>query len=348
MNWKQETLRMFGLMAMMLATFSFTYAQPGEEQAAEEVEEAMEEVEEAMEEVEVAMEELEEVLEEVSEEMESAGEEVVVVMDTTEIAWRDKKFVIISEDGVKRVEIVELDDEDGDDDDFDWEEEFNPEYEVKEHVGGGGRGYSNVDLLAFDLGFLNYYSANGFFTDAITASPDLEVRDFRVGSHVALHLFPTTVSLIGRGAVNLQSAITIDWSNHYFKGNNIMVETDDGFEWQDTGINYEKNKLTVRYAQIPLLLNINSAPRSDNGVSISAGGYVGLLWNARTKQVSSQEGTVKIDGDFGLTRVRYGLMGRIDFKWFDFYVMYNLTPMFEDSNPTDAQTVVAGINIIDF
>ncbi len=333
MNFKQETLRMFGLMAMMMASISLSYAQPGEEESASEVGEAIEEA-------------IEEALEEALEEGTSTK------MDTTEIAWKDKKFVIISEDGVKRVEIVELGEDEGDDDDgndWDWDEEdFNPEYQTKEHVNHGSSGYSDVKLAGLDLGLLNFYSPDGFGTDAITASPDLEVRDFRFGSHVALHLFPTTVSLIGRGAVNLQTAITIDWSNYYFKGNNIMVETEEGFEWQDTGVNYDKNKLTVRYAQIPLMLNVNSDPRGDDGVRISAGGYVGLLWNARTKLVSETNGTEKIDGDFGLTRVRYGLMGRIDFKWFDFYVMYNLTPMFEDSTPTDAQTVVAGVNIIHF
>lgn len=331
MNFKQETLRMFGLMAMIMASVSLSYAQPGEEPVVEEVEE------------------IEEVMEDVTE---VVVESTTAKMDTTEIAWKDKKFVIISEDGVKRVEIVELgDDEDGDDEkeNWDWDEEdFNPEYETKEHVNHGSSGYSDVKLAGLDIGLLNFYSPDGFGADAITGSPDLEVNDFRIGSHVALHLFPTTVSLIGRGAVNLETALTIDWSNYYFKGNNVMVENAEGFEWEDTGVSYDKNKLTVRYAQIPLLLNVNSDPRGDDGVRISAGGYVGLLWNARTKLVSETNGTEKIDGDFGLTRVRYGLMGRIDFKWFDFYVMYNLTPMFEDSSPTDAQTVVAGVNIIHF
>lgn len=269
------------------------------------------------------------------------------VSDTTEIAWRDKKFVIISENGVKRVEIIEhagkAEGSDNDDDD-----EFDPEYDSKEEVDGKKKGYSKVDGLALDLGLINFYGPSGFGADAIATAPDLAVRDFRFASHVALHLFPTTVSLIGRGAVNLKSAITIDWSSYYFTGNATMVETDNGFEFQDTGVEFDKNKLTTRYAQIPLLLNFNTDPRGDDGVSISVGGFAGLLWNARTKQVSDANGTVKQDGDFGLNQFRYGLMGRIDFKWFDFYVMYNLSPMFEDSTPTDAQTVMAGVNIINF
>lgn len=280
---------------------------------------------------------------------------VVVKSDTTEIAWRDRKFVIISEDGVKRVEIIEVPNGESDDDeeeDGGWGEDdgddFDPEYDSKEDVAHKSRGYSDVGLLGFDLGLMNYYSAAGFGADAITGSPDLEVRDFRVGSHVALHLFPTTVSLIGRGAVNLKTAVTIDWSNHYFKGDNVIVESGESYTFEDRNIDFEKNKLTVRYAQIPLLLNFNTTPRSDDGVSISVGGYAGILWNARSKQESVEEGVVKVDGDFGLSPFRYGLMGRIDFKWFDFYVMYNLTPMFEEGAATDAQTVMAGVNIVNF
>ncbi len=334
MNWKQQILRTLGLMAIMFAPAALVYAQPGGDPDS-------------------TKNDVEEIVEEAEEEMDSASEEVVVKMDTTEIAWRDKKFVIISEDGVKRVEIIDIpkdEQKNNDDDDNDWnwdDEGFDPEYETKTRTSNNS-GYSNVGLVALDLGFINFYSPEGIGADAITASPDLEVRDFRFGSHVALHLFPTTVSLIGRGAVNLQSAITIDWSNYYFKGNNVMVETESGFEWQDTGREYDKNKLTVRYAQIPLMLNINSDPRGDDGVSISAGGYIGLLWNTHTKQVTGGGEKFKTNGDFGLTRFRYGLMGRIDFKWFDFYVMYNLTPMFKDENPTNAQTVVAGVNIINF
>ncbi len=277
---------------------------------------------------------------------------VVVKSDTTEIAWRDRKFVIISEDGIKRVEIIEVPGSEGGDDDDDWGmddgDEFDPEYDAKEDVAHKSRGYSKVDPIGFDLGLMNYYSAAGFGTNAIAGSPDLEVRDFRVGSHVALHLFPTTVSIIGRGAVNLKTAVTIDWSNHYFTGDNVIVENGESFAFEDRNIDFEKNKLTVRYAQIPLLLNFNTAPRTDDGVSISLGGYAGILWNARTKQESVEQGTVKVDGDFGLNTFRYGLMGRIDFKWFDFYVMYNLTPMFEDGAATDAQTVMAGVNIVNF
>ena len=278
---------------------------------------------------------------------------VVVKSDTTEIAWRDRKFVIITEEGVKRVEIMEVpigksDDNDDDEDDWGDNDDFDPEYDSKEDVAHKSRGYSDVGLLGFDLGLMNYYSSAGFGTDAIAGSPDLEVRDFRVGSHVALHLFPTTVSLIGRGAVNLKTAITIDWSNHYFTGDNVIVESGESYTFEDRNIDFEKNKLTVRYAQIPLLLNFNTTPRSDDGVSISLGGYAGLLWNARTKQESVEEGVVKVDGDFGLNPFRYGLMGRIDFKWFDFYVMYNLTPMFEEGAATDAQTVMAGVNIVNF
>lgn len=276
---------------------------------------------------------------------------VVVTSDTTEIAWRDKRFVIITDETGKRVEIKETSrsNEQIVIEDDDWDEDFEPEYDVKaedDHKGG----YSDVEFLGLDLGFMHYVDNGVWGNDAIdpATNPGLEIRNFRPGAHVALHFFPTTVSLIGRGAVNLKSAITIDWSNYYFESNLTPIDGENGLEFADNGINYEKSKLTTRYAQIPLLLNFNTTPRRDDGVSISVGGYAGILWSAHTKQVSETNGTQKVRGDFGLNTFRYGLMGRIDFKWFDFYAMYNLTPMFDDDNPVGTQTFTAGVNIINF
>ncbi len=322
MNRKPAFARTLGFFLMTFAFFGMLSAQPGTEPTASD---SLENSEEQMEDEPV----------------------VIVKSDTTEVVWRDKKFIIISEDGVKRVDIVDVPQaKKGKDSDDESSDGFDPEYDNKDKK--KKKNYSSVDPLGLDLGILNYYGPSGFAENAIPTAQELEVRDFRIGSHVALHLLPTTVSLIGRGAVNLKSAITIDWSSHYFKGDVTLVEGENGLELENTGVEFEKNKLTTRYAQIPLLLNFNTDPGGDDGVSISVGGYAGILWNARTKQVSNQNGTVKKDGEFGVNRYRYGLMARVDFKWFDFYVMYNLSPLFESENPSDTQTVMAGVNLINF
>ena len=253
--------------------------------------------------------------------------------DTTTISWGKKKIIIVADEDGKHVRIGEKG-EVLNNNDEDYRRKRRRKY------------YSRVGTFALDLGITNYYKDGEIGVDA--AVEDLELETFRPGSHVALHFLPTTVSLFGRGAVNLKTAITIDYLNLYFV-NDVQIQSDqDELTFTRTGVNYTKNKLMVRYAQIPLMLNFNTDPRSNRGVSVSVGGYAGVLWKARTKQKSDGAGKVKIEDNFNLNDFRYGLMARLDFRWFDFYVNYNISPLFEDGSSVDTQTVSLGLNLLNF
>jgi len=260
--------------------------------------------------------------------------------DTTEITWRNRKFIIVSDEGGKRLEIKDL----GDVSEESTKPEYDYDYENKEVRHRPDR--SDIDFLGFDLGITNYYVNGTYGVDA--AAPELELREFRPGSHVALHFLPTRVGFDRRGYVNLKTAITIDWSNYYYTNDITLLGEGETLRYDTTGINFSKNKLMARYAQIPLMLNVNTDPGGNDGISISVGGYVGILWGARTKQVSEEAGTVKIPDTFFLNPYRYGLIARMDFKWFDIYLHYNLSPLFEADKGPETQTFMAGVNLIDF
>lgn len=255
---------------------------------------------------------------------------------STEIRVGNKKIIIIDDDDENRRVVVETDDYDDDD--------YDEEYEHKTHRRRKG---SHVDGLGLDIGITNYW-ANGNYGVNAVPNDNFELRDFRPASHVALHLFPTTVSLIGRGAVNLKTALTIDWSYYHFTNDVTIIEGLEEIDFEASNVSFEKNNLMARYFQIPLLLNFNTIPGSDDGLRVSFGVYGGVLWKARTKQVSDENGKVKLDGDFYLNPFRYGLTGRIDFRWFDLYFNYNLSEMFEDGQGPSTQTFTAGINVIHF
>lgn len=275
----------------------------------------------------------------------------VIKTDTTEISVGKRQFLIIKDENGKRIEIkdTEKDGYDGDDRDADWDEERewdDDDYDYRQKQEEIKDRKSDVDLLGLDIGFTNYFANNTYGTDA--AIPELDLVPFRPGGHVALHLLPTRVSMAGNGAVNLKTAITVDWNNYHFTNDITLLEGQEQLTFDTTGVSFSRNKLMVRYAQIPLMLNINTDPQNDDGVSISFGVYGGILWKARTKQVSAENGKVKINGDYNLNPFRYGLMARIDFKWFDFYMNYNLSELFAEGNNPSTQTFVAGVNLIDF
>ena len=269
--------------------------------------------------------------------------------DTTVISWGRKGKMIIIKDskGNRRYSFEsEPDNDDDDDDDYDddnWVENDDDDGAVRKRR---SRYYSRVGVLAMDLGVANYYNDGNFGAEA--ANQDLEVKSFRPASHVALHFLPTTVSLFGRGVVNLKTAITIDYTQFYFENDIKLIPKQDVLTWERTGINYDRNKLTARYAQIPLLLNFDTTPGSDRGVSLSVGGYAGVLWESHTKQKSEEEGKEKIRDDFNLNKFRYGLTARLDFRWFDFYFNMALSELFEEESGLGAQSFTAGLNIINF
>jgi len=264
--------------------------------------------------------------------------------DTTTITFgRRSKIVIVNDEkGNSEVKLVTRRRPEYDDDDWDHDEWHDKDSDKRKNK------YSEVGFLAFDLGVTNYYNDGEWGVDA--ANPDLELRTFRPGSHVALHIAPTTVSLFGKGAVNVKTAITIDWNNYYFTEDIQLQQDQEVLTFEQTGVNYDKNKLMVRYAQIPLMLNVNSDPRGDDGVSLSVGGYMGVLWRSRTKQKSDEFGKQKVRDEFNLNNFRYGLTARLDIKWFDFYFNFNLSQLFDEDEDAgiNAQTFNAGINVFDF
>lgn len=273
--------------------------------------------------------------------------------DTTIITWGKKGKILIIKDekGNRRYTFSKEDGagEEGDDwesSEDDWDDDWEENWDDGDGRRRPNRYYSEVGFLAFDLGVTNYYNAGEFGVDA--ATPDLALKSFRPGSHVALHFLPTTVSLFGRGVVNLKTAITIDWNNYYFTEDVMLVSKQETLTVERTGIDYDKNKLVARYAQIPLMLNFNTAPDRDHGVSLSFGGYAGVLWESHTKQKSDEEGKNKVKDDFNLNNFRYGLTARLDFRWFDFYFNINLSELFDEENNLGTQTFTTGLNLINF
>jgi len=275
------------------------------------------------------------------------------MQDSTIITFGRRSRLIVSRDenGNRRVELTTrprsrtFDDESDDE----WEE-WNEDEDKDEHNYNSRRrrNRSEVGFLSFDLGVANYYNDGNWGADA--ATPELEVRTFRPGAHVALHIIPTRVSLIGRGVVNLETAITIDWTNLYFTEDIQLQNDTEVFTFERTGVNYDRNKLMLRYAQIPLLLNIDTDPGGNDGLELSVGGFAGVLWGSRTKQKSDEFGKVKVRDDFNLNNFRYGLTARVKIRWFDVYFNLHLSQLLDEDEDAgiNAQLFTAGFNLFEF
>ena len=94
-------------------------------------------------------------------------------------------------------------------------------------------------------------------------------------------------------------------------------------------ISFSKNKLFAKYLTVPFQLNFKSDPKSNKSFYMSAGMSAGYLVDARNKQISSERGKQKHDGNFNLNNWRFATIGELGVGGIRLYGSYGLTNLFE-------------------
>ncbi|MBL0739605.1 outer membrane beta-barrel protein [Chryseolinea lacunae] len=121
----------------------------------------------------------------------------------------------------------------------------------------------------------------------------------------------------------------------------------------------KNSKLITNYFEIPAEIRFTLNPDDPaRSFKIGVGGRIGYLFDSFTKIKYSENGEtkkIKDKQDFNLTKIRYGLTGRIGFGNFSLFGYYNLTPLFEkgkglkDSGTfNDFNTMTIGISLASF
>ena len=265
------------------------------------------------------------------------------VADTTEIKIGKKVISVTNdpEDGRKFAVIT------SDDDDDDGGSESRQGWEMGDDDDDGGsskrrKNRVQVDGLGIDLG-MNFLTQDMDF-NLPTEWSALETKP--LGSwNVAFHLAKTRIQMAKR-KVNLVTAITLDNNRYSFRDNVILVPDQDELTVQIDSVDYRKSKLMTWYAQIPLLLNIQTKPGGGaKNFHFSIGGYAGLLIGSHTKRKGDEIGKIKRADDYNLNNVRYGVTGRIGFGDLDLYMNYNLSSLFRDDQGPEIMPVTFGLSI---
>lgn len=131
------------------------------------------------------------------------------------------------------------------------------------------------------------------------------------------------------------------FDKYSFKQNSNWLRADDGSISLDSlsGIDLTKNKLVVGYFEIPLELRIHPMGTvNGEGMFIGLGVVGGLRIGAHTKMkyiLDNESHKEKLYGNFGLSRVRYGLQARVGFKTVHLFYKYYLSDMFSDNSDFD-------------
>lgn len=273
-----------------------------------------------------------------------------VVSDTTEIIVGNKVISIISDSASGRdIQVITRDkdeelsthknqewanrdrEHEHGDDDHDGDDEDRKKKKRK----------VDVDFLALDLG-MNFLTSDQSFN--LPAEYDLYDTKPLGSTHLGFHFLKTRMSLI-RHHVNLVTAITLDNNRYSFRNNLVLIPGGDSLNVYNDSVSYKKSKLITWHAQVPLLLNFQTAPHNEKkNFHLSVGGYAGLLLSAHTKRKSDSD-KVRTEDDYNLNRYRYGAMGRIGYRNLDLYVKYDLSEMFQEDRGPVLAPITFGISL---
>jgi hypothetical protein len=113
-------------------------------------------------------------------------------------------------------------------------------------------------------------------------------------------------------------------------GELIMIPPADG-----SIPNIKKSMLITNYIDVPMEIRFTLNPDDPSrSFKTAVGGRIGYMYDSFTKiKYSENTETKKLKDkqDYNLSKLRYGLTGRIGFGNFSIFGYYNLTPLFEEN-----------------
>jgi hypothetical protein len=117
--------------------------------------------------------------------------------------------------------------------------------------------------------------------------------------------------------------------------------------YQDTLINYTKNKLKATYLTVPLLLEFNSNADADKSFYVAAGVVGGVKIASRYKRAYDDgKSVVSVQkGQFGLQTFRLDGTVRIGYGDWGAFASYGLLPLFYTTNNPQANPLIFGLTL---
>jgi hypothetical protein len=207
----------------------------------------------------------------------------------------------------------------------------------------------NGHWAGFNLGI------NGYMTpdNELDMPQDYAFLDLRYEKsiNVQLNLFEQNFNLIGN-KLGLVTGLGFEWYNYRFD-NQVKLDhtTDEIAVVENPGKEYSKSKLNVRYLNIPLILELQSNPKSNvNSFHIGAGVIGGVRVGSHTKNVYETNKTQKekVRDDFHLNPFKADATVRIGWGKLNLYGNYSLLTLFRDNRGPELYPFSAGITLLSF
>jgi hypothetical protein len=202
----------------------------------------------------------------------------------------------------------------------------------------------------FELGI------NGFLTpdNKLDLGPENEHLDLRYPKSVVvnLNLFQQNLPLIGSN-LGLVTGVGLGFNNYRFDNQYIFIPDRDGLiPVLEEDRTMRKNKFTVTYVNVPLLLEFQTqGRRSVERFHMAGGMIVGTRIGTHAKYVFDDNGRKKKEktyNDYNMQPFRFDLTGRIGWSKLNLFATYSLNSLFKENRGPELYPFSVGVQLTSF
>ncbi len=169
------------------------------------------------------------------------------------------------------------------------------------------------------------------------------------GSHnFDFHLVRQRVNLY-KHKINVEYGLTFQFNKYNLSNDFVLEPNQTEVTLTESTTALKRNHFNSSYLVAPLLLDFKIGKKKSY-MRFQTGGYAGFLLKGKRVTKTAEEGRVKVNDDYNLNKVRYGLTARLGYKDFTVYANYGLSSLFKtDENAGfDLNPLSIGISIIPF
>ncbi len=215
---------------------------------------------------------------------------------------------------------------------------------------------NRISYFDWDFGFTNYIDKTPMLLYTAIYPPIGNTAPYMNSNSLTLnHLKSSNVNLwfvqqrvkLIKNFASLQYGVGFEMFNFRFE-KNISFRDDIVGKIKYDDVQFSKNKLFVKYLTVPLKLNFNLTPGANKPLHASIGMSAGYLLKARNKQISTERGKEKYEGNFNLNNWRVATIGELGFGNFTLYGSYSHTNLFDDNQTIlNMAPIAIGIKLSD-
>ena len=230
---------------------------------------------------------------------------------------------------------------------MDWkiydEEEFYQDEDEKEMRRRDRRRFS-PHWAGFELGINNYVTSDY----SMSLPPELSYMDLNTGKSFNVNINFVQLGIGFSRHFGIATGLGLEFNDYKFEGNNNITKDEDGVivpYYPESGIQYEKSKLTTTYLTMPLMLEAQIPVRSRRTLNIAAGAIGGVKIGSHNKMVYYDGGKQKVkeNDDFSLSVLRYGPTVRLGYEGFQVYASYYMNGLFIENKGPELYPFQIGI-----